>query len=473
MVDINTFKKKYTKAIQNGDAAIFAGAGLSIPSGYVNWKELLNNLATEIGLDVEKEPDLIEVAQYYCNEKRNRNEINQTILNKFYKNTQPSESLDILSDLPIDVYWTTNYDQLIENVLHKNGKSVDVKITPENLATNLQSRDAVVYKMHGDISDLSNCVIIKDDYEMYNDRRRLFTTALQGDLVSKTFLFIGFSFEDPNLKYILSRIRILLGENVRTHYLFLKKINKKEYKGRLKQYNYDLNKQNLKIEDLMRYGIETVMLDDYNEIPTILNDIKKLTKLNNIFISGSAHEYGEVWKQKAPLFIKKLVASLCKQNYNIITGNARGIGSFVISSVIESCQSNVNKLQKQLTIKAFPYEDSARTDYTKLIHEYREGIYKQAGIVIFMFGNKLSNDNKTVSARGVYEEYKMALQSKTYIIPIGSTGYVAQEIWEEVEKDINQFPYLKKWAHILKQSVNPDEIIKAILNILDTLQSNI
>lgn len=90
-----------------------------------------------------------------------------------------------------------------------------------------------------------------------------------------------------------------------------------------------------------------------------------------------------------------------------------------------------------------------------------------------MFGNKLSNDNKTVSARGVYEEYKMALQSKTYIIPIGSTGYAAQEIWEEVEKDINQFPYLKKWAHILKQSINPDEIIKAILNILDTLQSNI
>ena len=78
MVDINTFKKKYTKAIQNGDAAIFAGAGLSIPSGYVNWKELLNNLATEIGLDVEKEPDLIEVAQYYCNKKRNRNEKSTT-----------------------------------------------------------------------------------------------------------------------------------------------------------------------------------------------------------------------------------------------------------------------------------------------------------------------------------------------------------------------------------------------------------
>ena len=77
------------------------------------------------------------------------------------------------------------------------------------------------------ILDPSSCVILKDDYEIYNDKRQLFTTTLQGDLVSKTFLFIGFSFEDPNLKYILSRIRILLDKNRRTHYLFLKKITKR------------------------------------------------------------------------------------------------------------------------------------------------------------------------------------------------------------------------------------------------------
>ena len=54
MVEIKNFKKAYSKAIQNGYAAIFAGAGLSKASGFVDWNELLDDLAKEIKLDVKK-----------------------------------------------------------------------------------------------------------------------------------------------------------------------------------------------------------------------------------------------------------------------------------------------------------------------------------------------------------------------------------------------------------------------------------
>lgn len=50
--------KEYTKAIREGSAAVFAGAGLSRASGYVNWKDLLRPLAKNIDLDVDKEKDL-------------------------------------------------------------------------------------------------------------------------------------------------------------------------------------------------------------------------------------------------------------------------------------------------------------------------------------------------------------------------------------------------------------------------------
>ena len=470
MITISEFKKAYSKAIQEGYAAIFAGAGLSKASGFVNWKELLNDLAQEIQLDVEKEPDLVEVAQYYCNEKRSRNEINEKILNRFVTESQESESIRILADLPIRVFWTTNYDHLLEDTLKKYGKRIDIKMTIESLATNLSGNDAVVYKMHGDYLDPSSCVILKDDYEIYNDKRQLFTTTLQGDLVSKTFLFIGFSFEDPNLKYILSRIRILLDKNRRTHYLFLKKIQKDDYKKRSKNYYYDLNKQELQIHDLKRYGIETVLIDSYDQIPAILKEIKTASKCKNIFISGAAHEYGKDWETTAPLFIKKLVSSLCQKDYRIITGHARGIGSYVISSVIEECQSNIGKLEKHLMIKAFPYEDKNRFDYIQLKKEYRKGIYKYAGIAIFMFGNKES-DAGTILADGVYEEYKIALESGAYIIPIGSTGYMAKKIWDEVSLHINDFPYLKEEENILQTCTNPNKVIDAFLTVVNIIQT--
>lgn len=222
------------------------------------------------------------------------------------------------------------------------------------------------------------------------------------------------------------------------------------------------------MHDLLRYGIETVLIDDYNQIPEILKEVKKISKCNNIFISGAAQEYGAAWEKTAPIFIKKLVSNIYKKNYKIITGHGRGVGSYVISSVIEECQLNVNALEKHLIIKAFPYEDKERSDYEQLIKDYREGIFKYAGIAIFMFGNKVS-DGDIIRADGVYKEYEMAKQCGACIIPIGSTGYVAKEIWNEVSLKLDDFPYLKGQEKVLQDCTDPDKVVNAIISILDTI----
>lgn len=69
--------------------------------------------------------------------------------------------------------------------------------------------------------------MIKDDYERYYKAHKQFLSALTGDLISKTFLFVGFSFQDPNLDYILSRIRVDYEENPRQHYAIMKSIDRK------------------------------------------------------------------------------------------------------------------------------------------------------------------------------------------------------------------------------------------------------
>lgn len=104
----------------------------------------------------------------------------------------------------------TNYDSLIEDALTESKRVVDVKYNNKHLSLTKPHRDAIVYKMHGDKSNPDEAILIKDDYEKYYRDHAQFITALSGDLISKTFLFVGFSFSDPNIDYILSSVCLKL-----------------------------------------------------------------------------------------------------------------------------------------------------------------------------------------------------------------------------------------------------------------------
>ena len=230
-INKNVFIKNYLSALNNGDAAIFAGAGLSAPSGCVNWKQLLREIAEELELDIEKESDLVAIAQYYYNKNGcNRTKLNDIIKDAFQTGKQPNVNHNILAKLPIFTYWTTNYDKLIEKALENNGKICDIKTCCANLTTTLKGRNVVVYKMHGDVDHPEDAVLIRDDYESYNQEKAPFINTLSGDLMTKTFLFIGFSFTDPNFYYICAHLRARLKGNMREHYCFLKDVSKTDYK---------------------------------------------------------------------------------------------------------------------------------------------------------------------------------------------------------------------------------------------------
>ena len=116
-------RDRYSIAIQEGHAALFAGAGLSIPSGFVNWAELLRPFANEINLSIDREHDYLAIAQYYYNEKGgNRSTISNEILRRFGEESKANKAVDIVTRLPIRTYWTTNYDVLIEEALKRNNR---------------------------------------------------------------------------------------------------------------------------------------------------------------------------------------------------------------------------------------------------------------------------------------------------------------------------------------------------------------
>jgi len=438
---IDSFINTYVQALRDQNAAVFAGAGLSIPAGMVDWKGLLKDIAKDIGLDVDKEYDLITVAQFHCNERGGRHRINQALIDEFTRRAKLTENHGLLASLPIRMYWTTNYDHLLEDSLKAAGKIPDVKMTPENLAINVPRRDAVVYKMHGDVSLPDQAVLTKDDYETYDADRHLFSMALQGDLVSKTFLFIGFSFNDPNLSYILSRIRILLGENRRDHYCLLRKVQRTDF-NKVADFHYAAARQELQVRDLKRYGITGMLLDDYAHYTEVLRRISRCYKMSRVFVSGSADDYAPWKESRAQELIQELSRRLVAAGFGVVSGFGQGVGPYVVNGILAQLErEGTQLLDDRIVLRPFPIAISDANERKRRWKTYRQDMLGQAGVAVFLFGNKRDAAGNFVPADGMEEEFEIAAGKRMAIVPVGCTGSTASALHQRVlEHFTHYFP---------------------------------
>ena len=472
--EIESFIKDFVRDLSESNVAIFAGAGLSKSAGYVNWPELLREIADELGLSVDREHDLISLAQYHVNESKGRAKINRKILEEFAEEAEATENHEILSRLPITTFWTTNYDKLIEEALKKGYKIVDVKFEKEQLSTTKPKRDVVVYKMHGDVDHPAKAILTKEQYEAYYKTHEHFITALSGDLISKTFLFIGFSFTDPNLDYVLSRLNIQFGENNRQHYCFIRKTirNKAEDEEIFK---YNVRKQELMIGDLKRYKIKTLLVDEYSEITEVLKEIERRNKKKTIFISGSAEDYGAWDRNTAQGFVHQLSKQLVLSGFNIVNGFGWGIGSAVINGALEAIYERPDKFSEdQLIMRPFPQFGSGEKQLPELWNEYRQRMISLAGVAVFIFGNKNDEDGRLILANGVRMEFQIAIDQGVIPIPIAATGFIAKELFDEVMKQsLAVYPGIEWVIPWLKELSNdklpPDKIVNIVLQIVQML----
>lgn len=471
---INSFLTTFSEELEADNAAVFAGAGLSRPAGFVDWKQLLRSVAESLGLDIDKENNLVALAQYYCNARLgSRGGINKLLLDTFSRDAEITLNHRILARLPIATYWTTNYDKLIEKALEDAGKRPDVKYTVEQLALTVPHRDAVVYKMHGDISEPSKTVLIKDDYERYHMSRGAFVNALTGDLVSKTFIFIGFSFADPNIDYILSRIRSTYDINMRTHYCFIKRLDANDYPDK-EELQYKALQQALFINDLLRFNVETLLLDSYQQITDILQDLERRYRSRSVFISGAAHEWGPGWPtERARGFVRCLSRTLVSRGYRVVSGFGFGVGSAVISGALEYIYAaKRGKMEDQLILRPFPHEIIGTAEWEGVARRYREDMANYAGAAVFLFGNKLLNGT-VVKSDGVKQEFAVCREKGLAVIPVGATGSMAGELYDRVMNDFaTYFPkrtqeFLPLMQALGNVEAEPQELTDTIVKVLE------
>jgi hypothetical protein len=439
VIDERALLANFSQQMDEDAAALFLGAGMSRPAGFVNWKELLRDIADELGLDIERETDLIALAQWHKNRRKTRHKINQVLVEEFTRDARLTENHRLIAALPVSAIWTTNYDHMIEDAFKDAKKRLDVKRRQKDLAFTKPRCHAILYKMHGDVDAPDEAVLTKDDFATFERTRGLFSTQLRGHLVSRSFLFLGYSFSDPNMDYILARIRAELGTSERNHYCVMRKVVKEGALG-----DADVEYQNrllaLRIEDLQNYGIQTLLVDEYADVTKLLRELTRRAVRKNVFVSGSAHDFAPLGRDRLEAFARSLGRELLRHDLHLVSGLGLGIGGAVTVGALEEVFGGAShELDDRLTLRPFPQVPPASGKQAELWERYRQEMIGRVGFAVFIAGNKLDDTGKTIEGSGVLREFEIAVEHGAYPIPIGATGHAAATLAARVLAEPEKF----------------------------------
>lgn len=203
-------------AIEDNRLVIFVGAGISNNSDLPMWGSLIKEFARRISFSKCREctskeecenfncqfssDDYVKIPQYFYN-MYGEEEYLKLINNILGKEVKPNDLNDIILELQPKHIITTNYDKLIENTSNVNKILYKVIRKDEDLIK-IQNNNYIL-KMHGDIDFLKTIVLKEDDYLSYSQNHILIETFIKSLLLDHTFLFVGYSLNDYNLKLII------------------------------------------------------------------------------------------------------------------------------------------------------------------------------------------------------------------------------------------------------------------------------
>jgi hypothetical protein len=424
---LDDFLRDYVEALERGSAALFVGAGLSMAADMPSWGKLLEGIARELGLDVTKEHDLVALAQFYVNRHAgSRTHVARLIRRTFERDVIVPDNQRILARLPFGHVWTTNYDEILERAFEQAGKTIDVKSRNADLTTSDPEADAALFKMHGTASHPDEIVLTKDDYELYSRSRPGFLQILGSDLTTRTFLFLGLSFSDPNLGYLLSAMRASFRDVPRQHYTIMRRPPNA----------YDARRFEHFVTDLHRYGIRTLVVDDHGDVSTILRRLERRHAQRSVLVSGSYPEDGD---EKERGFVSAIARGVGRivgaKGLKLVTGLGRTVGSAALTGMIEA-QSGVSGagLGRKLVVR--PVRDIVPSGSTveQWERKSREDLVAQSGIVVVVGGLR-----RGVNAPGVLEEFEIAAAQGLVVLPIAATGHAARQIHETMRSRPEQY----------------------------------
>lgn len=186
------------------------GAGSSIPSGGLSAAQLAEKISTYFGMPYDPSLQLGEVAAI-VEKNRSRKEL-VGYLRSLIMPLVPTGGLMNLPLFDWRSIYTTNYDQLIENVYGKKGRGVDIYTCNFDFSAKASSSGTKLYKIHGsidrDISDGNNSrmIVTVGDYDNAYQYRELLFDTLRLQMTEGDLLIVGHSLADPDIRPIVDEV---------------------------------------------------------------------------------------------------------------------------------------------------------------------------------------------------------------------------------------------------------------------------
>lgn len=209
-------KRIIQQAMDDHQLVLFVGAGASIASGMPSWGDAIQNIANRLSIS-DKDLDYLRIPQYYFN-ARGKKEYTQLIREIFrHGDYLPKHEIhDKIIEFDTATIITTNYDHLIEQAAEDNSQILSVVSKDADLPYRQGGKELI--KMHGDFEN-DNFVLKEDDYLSYGRNFKLIENYVKSLIGTKVVLFIGYSFNDPDLKLIFSWVKDILGGDFQRAYL--------------------------------------------------------------------------------------------------------------------------------------------------------------------------------------------------------------------------------------------------------------
>jgi len=296
--------------------ALFLGAGISLDANVPDWQGLLHGLTRKLKPEPRNGSDLILEVYYQLNrqaplilgqqledhlDKRFIHEIRSLL----YSMVQPSNTIKAIANLcartePIPRVITYNYDDLLEEELRERGVPFNLIVEPNHEF----SEDILnVIHIHGYVprsaaeADHSGIVLGEQKYyALWNRPFDWINIAQLTTLVQYQALFIGFSFNDPNVRRLLEiSTKHVPGKR---HFAILRRIHPNDLLDAIAySCKLDVNTPSGRITALRKLselsdslgwlfdmqadlyqtlGLQVLWVNQYSDIPYLINELAKI-----------------------------------------------------------------------------------------------------------------------------------------------------------------------------------------------------